>query len=105
MTSLSRSRRLLRLVDAITLAVSLVAVLQFVFDRASARTALGIVFMVPGLVWALRRIVRGIVVAISGREVSADRFGGESSTPPERLGRPTWERARYKPDARRLVVD
>ena len=65
MTSASRSWRLLRLLDASTLAVSLVAVLHFIFDRVSASKALGLIFIVPGLMWALQRIVRGFVAAMT----------------------------------------
>jgi len=84
--------RLDRLLGAVTLLVSLAALLYVGLERVSAVSAVGVIFAVPILAVAGQRIARGIAAAVSGSEVHRGRFGEPDATPPERLGRPTWER-------------
>jgi hypothetical protein len=78
-------QRVEKLLDATTMALSLGALLLFVFERASALSALGAVFALP------------IVAAVVDRIARLFRFGYRGTAPPERLGRSSWVAADRRP--------
>jgi hypothetical protein len=85
------SSRLSHLVDALTLAYSVGAVIVLALARISALGALGVIFAVPLVLAAVVRILRGLHFALTGRELRVSP-AGQILSPPARLGRPSWER-------------
>jgi len=85
------SSRFSHLVDAVTLAYSVGAIIVLALARTSALGALGVIFGVPVVLAAVVRILRGLHFALTGRELRMSPRG-QLLSPPARLGRTSWER-------------
>jgi hypothetical protein len=79
------------LIDAVTLAYTAGAIVLLALARTSAVGAIGVVFAIPLLLRIGVRIVRGLYFAMTGRNLRISATG-QILDPPERLGRPSWER-------------